>query len=141
MALAVVVFTIAPTVSHAQGFTPYWGPILSCTGDYLSKTTPPSGMKPCTSYCDILATAQNAIKFILTILFVIIIPAFTVAGGIMMMISGGKPDMYKKGLNTIKGAVIGLVIAMSAGVIVNTFVWLLGTTSGITTANWWNIKC
>lgn len=55
----------------------------------------------------------NLIKAILGIVGAVSLAVF-VYGGVMMLISAGKPDMVKKGQNALFWATIGLVIIFSS---------------------------
>jgi hypothetical protein len=71
------------------------------------------------------STADNIVDFVLTIVrFMIFVGgaiavAFIVLGGYNMITSNGNPDQYKKGLNTLIYAVIGLVISIISVTIVS----------------------
>jgi len=132
LAVAVVAITAlaVPAVSHGAGVSfPYWGPLLSCVGS--ASSTPagaPSGSvtKTCSSFCDILETAQHIIYFGITLVFFAFTPIFILWGGILILISGGSTERRGQGRKIITGTVIGLAITLGAFLIVNTFLWGLG---------------
>jgi hypothetical protein len=71
------------------------------------------------------STSDNIVDFVLTIVrFMIFVGgaiavAFIVLGGYNMITSNGNPEQYKKGLNTLLYAIIGLVIAIISVTIVS----------------------
>ncbi|MEM1312278.1 MAG: hypothetical protein AAGF07_02325 [Patescibacteria group bacterium] len=70
------------------------------------------------------SSANNIVNFVLTIVrFLIFIGAaiavaFIVVGGYYMITSNGNPEQYKKGLNTLLYAVIGLIVSIISVTIV-----------------------
>ena len=128
--------------------TGYWGPLLSCTGNYNQVVPPgtdPKGVKNiCTSFCDILQTGQNVIDFAMTLALFIGVPVMITLGGILLMISGagGEEEKRKAAKDMIVSAVIGAGITLGAYLILSTFLWLFG--NGPTSAvqvSWPEIKC
>ncbi|MFA6306563.1 MAG: hypothetical protein WCV70_01575 [Patescibacteria group bacterium] len=55
-----------------------------------------------------------------------------VAGGLMMMLSGGKAEMVARGKQTLIGAVIGLAIVFTS----YTIIYFIFKSLGITGSNW-----
>lgn len=128
-AVAVAIpFTASATVTAPDiwGMPPgYWGPIVSCTGNYPigTGTTPPAGSLPnCTNLDDLLQTVVNAIYLVMSAGLFIIAPILFIIGGIMMIISSGNPEKIGKARSTMIGAVVGLVIVLCSYLIVNTVI-------------------
>ncbi len=120
---------------------PYWGPLVSCTGDYANTGSPSGAVTAkCTSLCDIFKTIQNVIYFAMTVALFAIAPVFIVVGGIMMLMAGGSPERFKKGGKIVSGTFIGLAIVLGAFLIVNTFLYILGNPKG-SGVSWPNITC
>ena len=95
---------------------------------------------PCTT-CDLLILAQNILKFALEIAFLVII-GFIVYGGFRWIFSLGKEENLKAGQQIITNAIIGLVIILTAWIIVNTVFWTIKTMGGDDyTGTWFNIEC
>lgn len=111
---------LLPAVSLAA--IPNWGPIITCSG----APSPDSKLPRCTSLCDALATGKNLVEFGMTLALFIIAPLVFVWGGIQVLISGANPGLRSKGMQTIRGVVIAIIIVVLAYVIVNTFITLLG---------------
>ncbi|MEK9194289.1 MAG: pilin, partial [Patescibacteria group bacterium] len=91
-------------------------PVIDSTGKVLDPN-------PC-DFCDALIVIQNIVKF----LFEVAIPisvAMVIFGAITLMIAGGSEEKIKKGRAAITSAVLGLVIVLSAWVIVNTVLHIL----------------
>ena len=131
--------------------TGYWGPILSCTGNYNQDVT--QGGMPvgaggvqgtCNDFCDLLQTGQNVVDFAITLVVFVGAPAMITFGGIMLMIagSGGSEEKRKIAKDIIVSAAVGVGITLSAYLILSTFLWLFG--NGPTSAmqvSWPTIVC
>ena len=82
--------------------------------------------KPLCTLCDLYSGTRRMINFLL---FFLALPAATIAiiaAGIMFLISGGSEALRTQAKDTLKWAVIGLVIAFGGWVIVNTALSTLG---------------
>jgi len=92
----------------------YWGEapngLLSCVG--INCTT-----------CDLFATGQRIIYFIMTLTLFVVGPIMITAGGIMMLVSGGSPEKFSSGRKMATGAVIGILIALGAFLIIYTLLF------------------
>lgn len=140
-------FMVPPETANAdsQVFpTGYWGPLLSCTGNYnqVVSTTEVSAL--CTSWCDILKTGQNITDFAITLVVFVGAPAMITFGGIMLLVAGtsGGEENRKMAKDIIVSAVIGVGITLGAYLILSTFLWLFG--NGPTSAarvSWPEIRC
>ena len=122
----------------------YWGPILSCTGNYNNVV--PSGVNggptnTCNDFCDFLRTAQNGVDFAITIVIFVGAPAMITFGGIMLLISGDAEERRSHAKSIIMGAVVGVVIVLGAYLVVSTFLWLAGNSAGGVKVSWPNIDC
>ena len=82
------------------------------------------------NFCNLMELGQNIINFLIEISTILAV-AFIIYGGIMMMLGSGSPEKLKKSQSIIWSAIIGIVILLSAWVILNTFFNLL--TGGL---NW-----
>lgn len=95
---------------------------------------------PCT-VCDLLVLAQNVLKFAFEIAFLIVV-GFIVYGGFRWIFSLGKEENIKAGQQIITNAIIGIVIILSAWIIVNTVFWLIAQAGGEDyTGTWYKIEC
>lgn len=121
--LALLLGTI-PVSALAQGFPNFSGPILSCTGNYLSDSP-----NKCTSLCDLLATLKNVLDIGLTYIVFVIVPIFFVVGGGMMLVSGGSEKLVSQAKSMMTSAVVGMIIALSGYLIITTFLWAVGNPS------------
>ena len=97
----------------------YWGPFVNC------------GPQGCASLCDLFDTGQHIIYFLMTLTLLGIGPVMIVAGGIMMLVAGGKPERFSKGRQIVTGAAIGIAISLGAFLIINTFLWAVAPPPGI----------
>jgi hypothetical protein len=102
----------------------FWGPLVSCTGNYL----PSSGATPCKSLCDLINTFINIVYFAMSVGIFIIAPISVVIGGVMIMLAGANPGMLETGKKVLTGAVIGIVIVLCSYLIVATALKVLGVT-------------
>lgn len=84
------------------------GPIVPCGTRNTSECT----------LCDIFKMGQNIINFIWE-LIIVIVPIFILAGGIMILTAGAKPDQVGLGKKIIFNAIIGMVIAFLSWTIIN----------------------
>lgn len=89
--------------------------------------------------CDGLIVTKNITDLLLQ-LGTIVVVGFVAFGGVKMMIAGasGSPSAVSEARSTITSAIIGLVIALGAWVIVNTFLHIL---SGGVAFPWTQINC
>ena len=109
--------------------TGFWGPLVSCVGNYSGATGSivpnPSGLPACASLCDLIYTIENVIYFGISIALFILSPILFAWGGIMYMVSRGKPEGTSKARKILIGALIGVLITLCAWLIVNTIVSFL----------------
>jgi hypothetical protein len=105
--------------------TGFWGPLVSCTGNYLASN---SGAQ-CTSLCNLINTFVNIVYFAISIALFIIAPISIVVGGIMIMFAGANPGMLENGKKVLTGAVIGVVIVLCSYLIVATFLKIFSVTA------------
>ena len=118
-----IFFLLSPLITGAAGLVPCGGP-----GD------------PCTA-CDLLVLAQNVLEFALKMAFLIII-GFIVYGGFRWIFSLGKEENLKAGQQIITNAIIGLIIILTAWIIVNTVFWFIAQAGGDDyTGTWYHIEC
>lgn len=139
-----VVFSILLLVpalaSAAQARFPYWGPLVSCTGP-LTNPDGTTNANACKSVCDLFATGQNIIYFMMTIAVFAVAPIMIVIGGIMILISAGSQERISSGRKMVTGAVIGIAIALGAFIIVNTFFYVISIATGGSSRDWFKIEC
>lgn len=86
--------------------------ITPCPG-----VTPPESANRCT-LCDLFVLVQRIIDYIIAALMVFA-PIFIILGGIMILISGTKPDQVSLGKKMITNAIIGVIISLLAWTLVN----------------------
>lgn len=132
-AVLAIVMTVVPVVALAQ--TPpsiwptgFWGPLLSCTGDYAKvqpQGTQGAPANPCQSLCDLILTIINVIYFAMSVALFIIAPILLAVGGVMIMIAGASPEMLSQGKRTLTATVIGIVIVLCSYLLISTFINLV----------------
>jgi hypothetical protein len=72
------------------------------------------------TFCDLLTMGQRILDFIMKYVLATGATIFLMVGGFNMITAGGDPGKYKKGWDLIKSTLIGIVIALSAWLVVNT---------------------
>ncbi|MBU2564405.1 pilin [Patescibacteria group bacterium] len=87
------------------------GPIVHCG------TRDPDS-KECT-LCDIFIMLKNIIEFLME-LIIVIAPIFVLAGGVMILTAGVKPDQVATGKKMITSALVGIVIALASWIVLGT---------------------
>lgn len=126
--LFIVLLVLAPTAAALAYTAPsiwptgFWGPLVSCTGNYLSANSTGNAAGTCQSLCDLIDTAVNVVYFAMSAAIFIIAPILFIIGGIIMMVSGANPDMLTKGRKTLIDTAIGLAIVLCSYLIVATVV-------------------
>ena len=95
--------------------------------------------KPC-GLCDLLVVGMNIID-ILTQASFLIVAAVVVWGAFLMITSAGSDSKMAEGKKKITSAVIGLVVVLTAWVIVNTAFMAIAAISGASEISWNSIKC
>jgi len=114
----------APILTSAAGLVPCGGP----------------GESACNT-CHLLVLVQNVLEFALKMAFLIIV-GFIAYGGFRWIFSLGKEENLKAGQQIITNAIIGLIIILTAWVIVNTVFWTIKQMGGNDyTGTWFHIEC
>lgn len=139
LAITAIAFYLLPAMVSAAALSPYWGPLVSCTGG----TPGGSDEKVCESFCDLVKTAQNFLKFAMTIAIYVIAPIFFVWGGIMILTAGGSEKRVTEARKMLTSVAIGIGIILGSYVIINTFFFLMGVVFPTNSAqsSWSEIKC
>jgi len=96
-------------IAHAQGLVPCKG--ADCTAE------------------DLYTLIGNVIRFALDFAAIIAV-VIILWGGFLILISGGSTDRLSQGKGAITAAIVGLIIVLSAWLIVNTLISLFTTCSG-----------
>lgn len=132
---AILTILMAPTLALAgTANSNVWspsilkGPLITCTGD--GGSGPGGGTQACTSLCDLVATTANVIYFFIGVVIWIVAPIMVAVSGILFMISRGNPGKLEAAKKTITTTIVGLLIVLSAYLIVYTFVAALNEISG-----------
>lgn len=120
----------AYTTPNLWGNPPgFWGPLVSCTGNYLTGAAATAGVTPCASLCDVINTFINIVYFVISIALFIITPIAFLVGAVMIMVAGANPEMLGSGKKVLTGTVIGLIIILCSYLIVNTVLLALNVTA------------
>lgn len=121
--LSVIALPVVAQAQTAPNIWPagYWGPILSCTGDYTGTTN----ATPCVNLCNLVQTIINILYFGISIAIFIVAPILFIVGAIMIMLAGASPELLSRGKKTLTGTFIGLILVLSSYLIVSTIVTVL----------------
>lgn len=124
----------------------YWGPLLSCTGNYIDPAAlgGVSDHKTCNNFCDLLHTGQNTMDFAITLVVFVGAPGMVAFGGIMLLVAGtsGSGENRKLAQDIIVSALIGVAITLAAYIILSTFLWLFGNgPNSAVQVSWPDIVC
>ncbi|MBU3922701.1 pilin [Patescibacteria group bacterium] len=106
------------------------GPIVHCG-------TRKSGIE-CT-LCDIFIMLKNIIEFLME-LIIVIAPIFVLAGGVMILTAGVKPDQVATGKKMITSALVGIVIALASWIVLGTLFNFLADPTKLPWA-WNEVEC
>jgi hypothetical protein len=110
-------------------------------------TVQAAGLVPCGGYGEPSCTFCHffvMINNIITEIFKWVAPIaalMLVAGGVMLLFAGAKPDMLIKAKGAITATVIGVVIIFGAWIIVNTILTKIGIIDTPSILEWYNIDC
>ncbi len=132
--IAVPFAASAVSAPNLWGVPPgFWGPLVSCEGNYMTNATPPhpnppSVPKTCSNLCDLVQTFVNIIYFVMSVALFIVAPILVMVGAIMIIFAGANPGMLENGKKTITSTVIGIVIILCSYVIISTFLYALNIT-------------
>lgn len=78
---------------------------------------------------DFLTTIDNVITLIVFYIIPSAAVLFLTIGGILLMVSGGKPELKSLGKKTLVSTIIGMGLALGAWVIINFILETLGATT------------
>lgn len=131
--LAVFAFLLFPPVAESAGLVP-------CGG---------GGGEPACTFCHTFELLKNVIDFFLIptplnnnlpAVPLIAVP-FIIIGGLYLLVGGASPQLVSKGKTAVTAVVVGLILAYSAWVLINTFFVFIGvsTFGGIDT--WYDVDC
>lgn len=81
------------------------------------------------TFDDLIQTVLNVVSFGITLALFVAAPILFGWGGIMILISGASPDKQSEGKKIITGTVIGILIVLTAYLMIKTLVGLLGITN------------
>ncbi|OGZ53426.1 MAG: hypothetical protein A3B25_01880 [Candidatus Ryanbacteria bacterium RIFCSPLOWO2_01_FULL_48_26] len=145
---SVVLLFPAATFAHTPNIFPsgYWGGadpensnrsgIVSCSPPIQTirlggEVVPFEPETACKSLCDLIHTLIHLIVFGMSITLFGAAPILFAWGGILILTSAGNPGKISDGKKILTGTLIGILIILSAYLIVKTFIDALGI-SGIT---------
>lgn len=119
---------LLPQISFAAiGPEALRGPLVSCS----AAPGEGSSLKKCVSLCDALLTFKNITEFIISLALFILAPLFLGIGGFTILTAGANPARRSQGTTMIRGTIIGIIIILSAFVLISSFIRLIGVTGGV----------
>lgn len=95
-------------------------------------------IKPC-NFCDAMIVGSNILNYFIEIVIPLAV-GMTVYGAIMMMVAAGSEERFKSARKIITSAIVGVVIAFSAWVIVNTVIRIIANPQAFPIP-WSRIQC
>ena len=126
--VSIILYGLLFTPVMAQG-GPIWG-----GRNPVECNQPDKG--PCEP-CDALKVATNIVDFLIEIALVIG-ALMIVYGAILMMVSAGSQERYRKGKSAVTSAFIGVFIALTSCIIINTILHVLACEAAFP---WAKIAC
>jgi type IV secretory pathway VirB2 component (pilin) len=98
------------------------------------------GEAPCT-FCHFFVLINNIIDFVMIKLVPTIAVLMLIIGGVMFFFAGAKPDVLNQAKGIITSVVIGIIIILSAWVIVNTVLTKVGIIDTPSILEWNKVSC
>jgi len=98
------------------------------------------GENPC-ELCDFFVMLDNIIDFLLFRVVPVLGALMIAIGGVMYVISQGKPEMLSRVKSLFAAIIIGLVIIYGAWLVVNLFLTTIGVAEWTGLGTWWEISC
>lgn len=107
------------------------------------------GLVPCgtseteeCTLCDLLRLGQNIIVFLRNV-GLALAALFTAWGGFLLLTSGESEERRAKGKDTLKTAIIGVIIILASWIIINTILTFAAAGGDLPKVlyNWSSIKC
>ena len=148
IALLAIAFSIIPAITLAH--TPniltggYWGQasinpqspagLVSCTAPLIidaSGVPTRNDNTACRSLCDLIHTFFHVLMFGMSLTLYIAAPLLFAWGGVLILISAGNSGKISEARKILTGTVIGVLIILSAFLIVKTFILALDLGSSI----------
>ncbi|MBU2545336.1 pilin [Patescibacteria group bacterium] len=98
--------------------------------------------KPACTFCDLFVLFDNITTFLFKDIIPILAGLMIAVGGVYYLISRGEPEKLASAKKIFSSVAIGLLIAYSAWLIVNTFFMVVGISrwDGFD-GGWWQINC
>jgi len=130
-AVLALLLLVAPAFAFATvAYTPpsVWNPgtlgapLLICAGAPQADS---ANLPLCGNLCDLVSQFLNIVYIAIAWVIWVIAPVAFIAGGIMYMLSGAKPDLHSTATKTLTGTVIGVVIVLCSYLIIYTLVAFL----------------
>ncbi len=92
-------------------------------------------------FCHIFVLLSNIIEFILICLVAPIAIIILVIGALLLMFSGGSPELLKRAKAILKSVIIGLVIIYGAWLFISAFLSMIGVAEWTGLGRWFEIPC
>jgi hypothetical protein len=95
---------------------------------------------PC-KWCHLFVLAKNIIDFIVYYLVFPITATMIVVGGLFIMTAGGSESRFSKGKEIATAAIVGLLIALTSWIIINTIMGVATGYTSIVGRPWNELQC
>lgn len=128
--LAIAVFVLLPVFVHAVDYLP----LVPCgvseqnEADFKARGEGQADWdysRACTR-CDAFKLTKNIIDFVLIGIVPVAAAVLFIAGGLVIVLAGARPEWIKNGKNIFWNTFIGLIVIFSSWIIVNTFIQSFG---------------
>ncbi len=95
---------------------------------------------PCT-FCHFFLMINNIVRFLLFTILPPLVVLLLVVGGFLFLFAGASADAFNRAKGVIFSTVLGLVIILSAWLIVNTLLVQIGVIKIPELLQWYDIRC
>ncbi|MBU1877239.1 hypothetical protein KKA72_02790, partial [Patescibacteria group bacterium] len=96
---------------------------------------------PTCQFCHIFVLLNNIITYTLTCLTPIAGVLMIVIGGFILLTAGNNRKRFEEAKKIITATVIGIVIILTAWLLLNTFLTAIGVANWTGLGSWWRIEC
>ena len=117
-------YLFLPIFSFSAGLVPCGGP----------------GEDPC-SLCHLFVLLNNIFQFIIVEIVPLIAVVLIVIGGLLFLLRAEDPNMVNKAKSIFQSIAVGLVLILSAWLIVGFFLTIIGVAEIDLSKNWFRINC
>jgi len=99
------------------------------------------GLGHACTWCDLMILGKKIIDFVVYYLVFPITATMIVVGGLFIMTAGGSESRFAKGKEIATAAVVGLLIALTSWIIINTIMGIATGYTNIVGRPWNDLQC